>query len=308
MTTTPLPLSALVEQVREDVEFYADRSSYEDEAIGGEPPTSLNDPGSPPEGYELPAVYRDQGGRARSALTALAALEERVAIADKHKGFAAEQTREVERMDALNARLERELSALRAEVERLREGALTEEDIKACARRFAVDGMAAEAALTLAVERLRSQVEGLREVEEENRRRASEKAELLRPGDPAGEGDGEMRLVIVESPYAGATPEAIAGNVAYARAALADCLRRGEAPFASHLLYTQPGVLRDEVPAERRLGIAAGFAWGNRAKAAVFYLDLGWSSGMRGAVEHWRDCGVPIEERYLGRAKEAQGG
>ena len=51
-----------------------------------------------------------------------------------------------------------------------------------------------------------------------------------------------MRLVIVESPYAGD----IEANVAYARACLGDCLSRGEAPFACHLLYTQPGVLRDE--------------------------------------------------------------
>ena len=43
-----------------------------------------------------------------------------------------------------------------------------------------------------------------------------------------------MRFVIVESPYAGD----VAANVEYARAAVADCLRRGEAPFASHLLYT----------------------------------------------------------------------
>jgi hypothetical protein len=36
----------------------------------------------------------------------------------------------------------------------------------------------------------------------------------------------------------------------------------GEAPIASHLLYTQPGVLRDEIPEERRHGIDAGLAWG----------------------------------------------
>lgn len=57
-----------------------------------------------------------------------------------------------------------------------------------------------------------------------------------------------MRMVIVESPYAGD----IERNVAYARACIADCLKRGEAPFASHLLYTQPGVLDDGVPAEDR--------------------------------------------------------
>jgi hypothetical protein len=46
-----------------------------------------------------------------------------------------------------------------------------------------------------------------------------------------------MRRVIIESPYSGD----VETNVAYARAALRDCLSRGEAPLASHLLYTQPG-------------------------------------------------------------------
>lgn len=42
-----------------------------------------------------------------------------------------------------------------------------------------------------------------------------------------------MRRVVIESPYAGDVER----NVRYARASLSDCLRRGEAPLASHLLY-----------------------------------------------------------------------
>jgi len=66
-----------------------------------------------------------------------------------------------------------------------------------------------------------------------------------------------MILVILETPYAGD----VAGNLAYLRACMRDCLQRGEAPFASHALYTQAGVLRDDVAAEREQGIHAGFAW-----------------------------------------------
>jgi len=69
---------------------------------------------------------------------------------------------------------------------------------------------------------------------------------------------GRMKRVIVESPYKGDIPT----NVAYAREALRDSLMRGEAPLASHLLYTQEGVLRDEIPEERALGIEAGLSWG----------------------------------------------
>ena len=39
-----------------------------------------------------------------------------------------------------------------------------------------------------------------------------------------------MRLVVVESPYAGD----VEANLAYLRRAMRDCLLRGEAPFASH--------------------------------------------------------------------------
>ena len=71
-----------------------------------------------------------------------------------------------------------------------------------------------------------------------------------------------MRRVILESPYAGATEADIERNVVYAREALRDSLLRGEAPIASHLFYTQKGVLLDNVPQERAIGIAAGLAWG----------------------------------------------
>jgi hypothetical protein len=104
-----------------------------------------------------------------------------------------------------------------------------------------------------------------------------------------------MRLVIVESPYAGDVEK----NLLYLRACLADCLRRGEAPFASHALYTQPGVLRDEVAEERAKGIAAGFAWGAFAGLRVFYVDLGWSRGMHAGMTEALKLGQLMEFRML---------
>jgi len=107
-----------------------------------------------------------------------------------------------------------------------------------------------------------------------------------------------VKLVLLESPFAGD----IELNVAYARAALRDTVMRGESALASHLLWTQPGVLRDEVPAERELGIAAGLAWGAVATASVFYVDLGWSRGMRAALVDAGRCGRQIEVRRIGEA------
>lgn len=104
-----------------------------------------------------------------------------------------------------------------------------------------------------------------------------------------------MRLVIIESPYAGD----IERHERYARAAVRDCLSRGEAPFASHLLYTQPGVLDDNDPQERTHGIEAGFAWGEHAAATVVYLDCGMSRGMKLGIEDAEKQGRPIEFRSL---------
>jgi hypothetical protein len=86
------------------------------------------------------------------------------------------------------------------------------------------------------------------------------------------------KRVIIESPYAGPTPSDISRNVAYAKLALADSIYRGEAPYASHLLYTQ--VLKDEIPEERKLGIELGMAWVDAAELVAFYVDFGFSPGM----------------------------
>lgn len=144
-----------------------------------------------------------------------------------------------------------------------------------------------------------------------------------------------MRLVIIESPYAGGgddnlrlersgTPHhkcrAIVGadgsgpvaygatadeavrnarilrNVRYARRALLDSLERGEAPYASHLLYTQ--VLDDSTPEQRQHGLEAGWAWQSVVDAVVVYTDLGISAGMQAAIDSAK---CPVEYRSIGR-------
>lgn len=104
-----------------------------------------------------------------------------------------------------------------------------------------------------------------------------------------------MMPVILESPYAGD----IERNTEYARICMHDCLMRGEAPFASHLLYTQPHVLDDLIPDQRKLGIEAGLVWGKFAEKTVVYIDYGISKGMQYGIDRalldWR----PIEYRRL---------
>jgi hypothetical protein len=104
------------------------------------------------------------------------------------------------------------------------------------------------------------------------------------------------RLVVIESPYGGN----VELSLRYLRACMAAALERGEAPFASHGLYTQPGVLCDNVPAERDRGIAAGFAWRTVAEATIVYTDLGISNGMRLGIDHAESMSNPVEYRTLG--------
>ena len=104
-----------------------------------------------------------------------------------------------------------------------------------------------------------------------------------------------MRRVILESPYAGNVEE----NIKYARACVLDSLMRDEAPLASHLLYTQEGILRDAVPKERRRGILAGHKWLVVAEAVVVYTDRGLSPGMKQAIAGAKELNIPIEYRSL---------
>lgn len=102
-----------------------------------------------------------------------------------------------------------------------------------------------------------------------------------------------MRRVIVESPFAGD----VRRNTAYAVACLRDCIARGEAPFASHLIY--PLVLDDLKPGERAVGIELGLCWGECAEATVVYTDFGITPGMDQGIVAAQMAGRPIEFRQL---------
>lgn len=133
-----------------------------------------------------------------------------------------------------------------------------------------------------------------------------------------------MKLVIVESPFSAGDTAAImahikannlkgddsihnrvrdnllARNIAYARCAVADCIARGEAPFASHLIYTQPGILDDDTPDDREKGIAAGLSFYSVAEACIVYDDYGISLGMEQGIAQAKRLSVPVIGRKLG--------
>lgn len=102
-----------------------------------------------------------------------------------------------------------------------------------------------------------------------------------------------MRTVSIESPLAGD----VRLHMLYARAAVHNALERGEAPFASHLLYTQ--VLDDETAEERALGIRAGLAVSARCDVTAVYMDLGISEGMRAGIREATRAGRPVVHRSI---------
>ena len=111
----------------------------------------------------------------------------------------------------------------------------------------------------------------------------------------------ESRLIVdIESPYAGPTADTIKRNILYARVACRWALEAGYIPYASHLFYTQPGILDDDIPTERELGILAGKTLiRSVAQKSIFFLDLGTSTGMKFGREDAIKQGREIEEILL---------
>jgi hypothetical protein len=105
-----------------------------------------------------------------------------------------------------------------------------------------------------------------------------------------------MNCVIIESPFSGDVER----NLTYVRACMRDSFDRGESPFASHALYTQEGVLNDDVEIERKIGIKAGFMWRKKADFTAVYVDLGISPGMSFGIEDAHALGQNVEYRSLG--------
>jgi len=112
------------------------------------------------------------------------------------------------------------------------------------------------------------------------------------------------KLVVVESPFRGKGYHETEINILYAKACVRDCLTRGEYPYASHLFYTQDGILNDRDEKERNLGIDAGIAWASKGDKRVVYIDRGISEGMKKGIETAKKQGIPVEERNLPNYEE----
>lgn len=102
-----------------------------------------------------------------------------------------------------------------------------------------------------------------------------------------------MIKVVLESPLAGNFEK----NIRYARLCCLDCIRRGEAPYASHLFFTQ--FLDDTLLEERNAGMEAGFEWAKAGDIVAVYDDLGISNGMKQGIANGVERKQKIEYRQL---------
>lgn len=103
--------------------------------------------------------------------------------------------------------------------------------------------------------------------------------------------------VVIESPFRGINGEYDQENISYLNMCILDCLLRGEAPFASHVMYTDS--LNDYYDEQRYFGIKAGFVWRKFAEKTIFYIDRGFSLGMVKALEHCKENNLNFEIRTL---------
>lgn len=108
-----------------------------------------------------------------------------------------------------------------------------------------------------------------------------------------------MLRVVIESPLNSPLREGIERNKVYAKQAVLDSLQRGEAPYASHLFFDQPGLLDDLHADQRKLGIEAGFAWGQAASRVAVYVDRGVSRGMAMGIERALAAKQPVVYRSI---------
>jgi hypothetical protein len=107
--------------------------------------------------------------------------------------------------------------------------------------------------------------------------------------------------VCIESPLRGDYTR----NLVYADALMLDSLRRGEAPFLGHLLYTR--VLDDAFIGDRDVGIDAHCAYVLAADHLVVGMDLGPpTDGMQHAIDLAEAHEIVAVPRWLGDDWEAR--
>lgn len=109
-----------------------------------------------------------------------------------------------------------------------------------------------------------------------------------------------MVTIVIESPFRGKSLYETERNKRFAQLCMRHSIDLGEAPYASHLLYTQ--CLDDQIKEERETGIKLGLAWGMAARKVAVYTNYGISEGMQQGIKYWKELDKVVEFRVLPEA------
>lgn len=112
--------------------------------------------------------------------------------------------------------------------------------------------------------------------------------------------------VIIDSSFKATDTSTNEEHRAYLERAIKDCILRLETPYASHKMLVD--ALDDNDPGQRRICMNAGLAMSSflvRTAGAkpVFYVDYGWTEGMRRAQVLYERLGVKCDLRTIGKGK-----
>ena len=102
------------------------------------------------------------------------------------------------------------------------------------------------------------------------------------------------RKVYVASKYAGDTSANTAAAIQYCR----QVIEQGFMPVASHLLYPASGMLRDDDPRERELGLMFGLALLRVCDEVWVFGDI--SPGMAAEIEEAKRLRKPVKYKEAG--------
>lgn len=107
----------------------------------------------------------------------------------------------------------------------------------------------------------------------------------------------KIKCVTILTPYAGD----IELHKMYTMLCCKDSIARGEAPFASHLIY--PILLEVYSIQARQQRIACGFSWLAKSDIVAIYTDLGLSIGMLQSKAHAKKLNIKTEDRSIGNVQ-----
>lgn len=109
-----------------------------------------------------------------------------------------------------------------------------------------------------------------------------------------------LKMVVLETRFVSKDIKTMIMYRKFTLACIRGCLKRGEALYASHMMFAETNTLDEFSAEELTLGMVAGFLWSNQATKTVVYTDLGIGKGIAKGIETAKLNSKEIEYKTLG--------